>query len=713
MTQVASPFIALEPVHSLPGRVRYRFRLRRDEALNRREITLAIEQLPGVADVRLNLAVRVLVINFDPGVTNAESLGAAILALTMRKAAPRKIESVAEEEMAAVVVCGALLLGQQALPPILHLPTTLFAALPVFSGAVDDLFRKGVSSHVLEALAVAISAARKDYTAANVTTFMLALGEYLEHSIARRSDDLLKNLLRPDTGMVWIDDGGSERQIEAGELCVGNVVIVGAGATIPVDGTVLGGEALVNEASMTGESRPVSRSRGDAVLSGTTVEEGRLRVYAEQVGARTAVARIADYVEQSLASKSEAQRSASRLADQLVPAVLGLAGATWLASGDWQRAAAVLQADYSCALKLATPVAFKAGMYRSGHAGILFKGGNIVERLAEADTFVFDKTGTLTTGMLTVTDSIAFDPHYSADDLIDLAASVEEHYFHPLALAVVEAARKHHGHHFDHKEVEFIAAHGVASVIDGKRIVVGSRHFVEEDEGIPVGRHRPTLERLYREGKSLLYIGFGGHLLGIIALKDQVRETSAATLSRLRALGVERIVMLTGDHRQRAAEMAEELGLDEFHAELLPEQKAEIIGRLKAEGRRIAFVGDGINDAPALAGAHVGIAMAKGADIARLTSDMALLEDGIERVADAKALANATMQRIAANFRLTVGANTAILAAAAFGKLSPVASSILHNGSTIAILLNALRATKSPLGGNGPKARLAEMHHSG
>ncbi len=692
MTHMAScsPFTRLETVHRLGDRVRFRYQA--SGPLDAASVAQAVRNLPGVCAARLNPAARSLTVEFEPEQTDCTRLHAALLQLDVppERAVLGRIER--HDDLVGVASSGALLLGQRLVPASLMLPATLAVALPVFAEAVDDLRHEGITSHVLEALAVAISAARRDFTAANATSFMLALGEYLEQSIARRSDELLKELLRPDTRQVWVEIDGQERQIASDAVEIGMTVIVAAGAAVPIDGTVLGGEAVLNETAMTGESRPIAKKRGDRVLSGTLVEEGRLRVYAEHVGRNTAAARIADYVEHSLAAKSQAQLGAARLADRLVPAVLGLAGTTWLLTGDWQRAAAVLQADYSCALKLATPVAFKAAMHRAGTQGILFKGGDVVERLAEADTFVFDKTGTLTTGQLAVTDAIAFDPSYSPKDIIDLAASVEEHYFHPLALAVVSAARQHHGRHFDHKEVEFIAAHGVASIIDGQRIVVGSRHFIEDDEGISLERHRQRLEVLFRQGKTLLYIGFGGRLLGIIALKDQLRPASPATLQRLRSLGVKRIVMLTGDHRERAQELADELGLDAFHAELLPQEKAELVARMKAEGARIAFVGDGINDAPALAGAHVGIAMQKGADIARLTADVALLEDGIERVADAKALAVSTMKRIDKNFRLTIAANTGILAAAASGRLSPVASSVAHNGSTIAILLNALRA---------------------
>ncbi|MDQ7988361.1 MAG: heavy metal translocating P-type ATPase [Candidatus Dactylopiibacterium sp.] len=689
-------FSLLESAHQVRGRGRWRYRCAAgtpDDALT---LARAAENLPGVEEARVNPRARSLVVRYDAGKTSAAALETALRALTPQRPAGARgaARATLPEAPTGVVTSLATLLGTQYLPPSLKLPATLAASLPLMRHAVSDGLENGLSSHVLEAMAVAISMARKDYLAANTTTFMLELGEYLEDSIARRSDEMLKHLLSPVGPEVWVERDGAEALIAAEDVRVGDTVIVATGTIVPIDGTVLSGEGTVNEAAMTGESTPVAKARGDSVLSGTLMEEGRLRVYAEQVGRRTAAARIADYVEQSLHAKSEAQLNAARLADRLVPIVLGLAGTAYAVSGDWQRAAAVLQADYSCALKLATPVAFKSAMYGAGQNGILVKGATALERLAEADTFVFDKTGTLTSGTLEVTDALAFDRSFSPDELIWLAASVEEHYFHPLALAVVNAAKNKQGRHFDHTEVEFVVAHGVASEVAGKRIVVGSRHFVEEDEGIPVARHEKAIAGLYREGKTLLYVGYGGRLIGVLALKDRLRENSAATVRRLREMGVRRVIMLTGDHQERAAELAAELGLDGFHAELLPEDKARLIGEMAAAGERIAFVGDGINDAPALAGAHVGIAMQQGADIARLSADIALLEDDIGRVADAKALACATMRLIRTNYRLAVGLNTGILGAASLGMLSPILTSALHNGSTIAILLNALRGRR-------------------
>jgi len=692
-------FSRLVMLHETRERVRFRYRCRPGTTFDPRQIARALEAIKGVLKVRVNPVICSVVIAFERDVTDAGTLGAAILGLSppdMPLPAGKHHTSDAAR-LGAVILSAATLLISRSLQTSLLMPVAFATAVPLLGEAVDDFLEKGITSHVLEALAVAISIGRHDYLTANTTSFLLALGEYLEHSIERRSDDLLKHLLQPSGADVWVERDGAELLIEVNAVQVGDTVIAATGTVIPVDGTVLGGEALVNEATMTGESVPVMRERGDRVLSGTLVEEGRLRIYAEQVGRQAAASRIADFVEQSLAVKSETQLEASRLADRTVPMVLGLAGATWLVALDGERVAAVLQADYSCALKLATPVAFKAAMYRAGHSGILIKGASALERLAQADTFVFDKTGTLTKGALQVTDSISFGSDYTPEDLINLAASVEEHYFHPIAQAVVEAA--HHldrQHHFNHQAVEFVVAHGVASVINGRRIVVGSRHFIEDDEGISVAAHAALIDSLHEDGKTLLYIGFGGTLVGVLALTDTVRDNSAATVARLRELGVKRILMLTGDHRERARALAEELGLDEFRAGLLPDEKARLLQELAAQGARIAFVGDGVNDAPALSGALVGIAMHCGADIARLASDITLLEDDIGRIADARTLALATRGLIDSNFRLTVGLNTGILSAAAFGLLSPVAASMLHNGSTIAILLRALAGAGLP-----------------
>jgi heavy metal translocating P-type ATPase len=690
-------FQTLDLAHVTTGRARFRYRglapLLADTS-GMAALQARILALQGVRVARFNPRARSLVVEFDPATTTVDALRRALLALPLEASS---IAHANEQTTHAPDVYLSLLnlIASGSLPQGVRLPLSLVAALPLCKAALEDFRASGMTSHVLEAIAVAISLMRRDFTAANTTTFMLALGERLENSIARRSDELLKHLLRPGCDEVWVLQDGEEVAIPADQVQVGDTVVVGMGGIIPVDGTVLSGDAMVSEAAMTGEGAAVHKERGQRARSGTVVEEGRLLIYAEQVGAATTVARIADYVERSLTAKSATQMNAAALADKLVPTVLKLAGASFLVSGDWRRAAAVLQADYSCALKLAIPVAFKSAMYGAGREHILIKGADALEKLAEADTFIFDKTGTLTSGDLEVTDAITFDDSFSPQDLIWLAASVEEHYFHPLAQAVVAAAQTIEGRHFAHTEVEFVVAHGVASVVEGKRIVVGSRHFVEQHERIDTTPWQDEIDRLYGAGKILLYIGYGGKLLGVLGLKDALRPESQAVIAQLRELGVKRILMLTGDHRSRARELAEALGLDDFHAELLPEDKAGIVEKLKNEGAKIAFIGDGINDAPALAAAHVGIAMQKGADVARLAADIALLEDNTGSVVVAKAIANAAMRRIATNYQLTLGMNTGILGAAALGLLSPVTASVLHNGSTIAILLNAFRKIKS------------------
>lgn len=686
---MAAWFSALELRHQTPTRIRFTYRCTKGAPILGGPIQDAVACLPGVKRATVNPAARSLAIEFDPAVTGLTELQLGLQRLNPDTALAAG--ATAPISVGPVVLTGTALLASSRLALGLQQPAAIGAALPVFEEAIEDLLHEGVTSHVLEAVAIAISIGRKDYLAANTTSFLLALGEYLERSIERRSDDLLKHLLHPSTPEVWVERDGAEILLDAKSVRVGDTVIAATGNVVPVDGTVLGGEALVNESTMTGESVPVVRKRGDRVLSGTLVDEGRIRIYAERVGAESAAARIAAFVEQSLSVKSKTQLEAARLADKLVPTVIGLAGLTWFATGSWDRVAAILQADYSCALKLATPVAFKAAMARGGHNGILIKGAGALERLAAVDTFVFDKTGTLTSGQLRVTDAVSFNKQFTPEDLINLAASVEEHYFHPLAQAVVAAAHDlGRPHHFHHSEVEFVVAHGVASVIKGQRIVVGSRHFIEDDEGISLNGHHKALDRLQSDGKTLLYIGFGGSLLGVIALTDTLRTNAKATLQRLRELGAKKLVMLTGDQEDRARAMAETLGLDEYHAGLLPDQKAAILARLAGEGAKLAFVGDGVNDAPALTGASVGIAMHHGADVARLAADIALLEDDIAGVADAKALAVATKKLIDSNYKLTLGLNSGILGAAAFGLLSPVAASMLHNGSTIGTLLRAL-----------------------
>ena len=569
------------------------------------------------------------------------------------------------------------------------------AALPMLKNGVQELYEEGLTSGVLEALAVGVSLARKDYIAANGTNAMLELGEYIEETTVHRSDDLIKELAKPNVKETWIEldiDGKKELKfVETATIKVGDIVVVGAGDTIAIDGHIISGTSSVNQVSMTGESQAVKKERGDRVISGTVVEEGRIKVWAESVGEDTATARIKSYISTTLSEKSSVGLKATKLADKLVPVTLGLAGFSYLLSRDMETVASVLQADYSCALKLATPVAFKTSIAKAGKNGIMIKGAKSLEALCDADTFVFDKTGTLTYGELAVEKITSFDKKWSEDDILNLTASAEEHYFHPVAEAIVNAAKAKGFVHMHHEEVEFIVAHGVKTMVEGKEVVIGSRHFLEDDEGLDFSKHEKAIEACLLDGRTLLYIGYGKKLLGTIGMRDKVRKNAKAMIEKLKKLGVKRTIMITGDIEAKANILAKELGIDKVYANMKPKDKANIINEIKADGYKVAFVGDGINDAPALMSSHVGISMSRGADIAKATADIGLLKDDIEGVSEAKELAVKTMGLINMNFNATVGINSIILLGATFGFFKPLTTAVLHNGTTIGLLANSMK----------------------
>ncbi|MFW5618587.1 MAG: heavy metal translocating P-type ATPase, partial [Campylobacter hyointestinalis] len=470
----------------------------------------------------------------------------------------------------------------------------------------------------------------------------------------------------------------------------GDIVVVSTGESIAIDGYIVEGSASINQVSMTGEAQPVKKERGDLVMSGTIVEEGRIKIWAELIGDETTTNRIKKYIQSSLNEKSNIGLKATKLANKLVPVTLGLAGLSYLINKNTMSMASVLQADYSCALKLATPVAFKTSISRCGRDGILIKGAKAIEALSAADTFVFDKTGTLTYGNLSVSEIYSFDENISPNELLNLSASAEEHYFHPVAEAIVKAARQRGFHHIYHEEVEFIVAHGVKTTVKGKEVIIGSRHFLEDDEMVDFRAHKDRLDVLENSGLALLYIAYDKKLIGVIALKDEIRANARDCISKLKEYGVKEIIMLSGDIKSKAEEVAKNLGIDRVFANCLPTDKAKIIENLRNSGKKVAFIGDGINDAPSLVKANVGISMSKGADIAKASAYISLLKDDICSVAKVKLIANKTMDKINTNFKATVGINSAILLGATLGKLNPIQTAVLHNGTTIALLLNSL-----------------------
>lgn len=702
MKSKSAESVRLKLVHRLENRARFSYALKKDSAIQAIPLRLAIEEIKGIKSVRINEILHNIIIVYEGNLARIEREIFAVLKkllTTSRHKIPSASVWTLRDEIpssAEVVRSATALISEPFIVP--QLPKAAFSAIaayPLLKSGVQEAFSEGVTSRVLEALAVAISLYRADFRTANSTNFMLTLGEYIEEMTMYKSDDLLKELSKPQGGEAWVEkhiNGKSDLVLtKAEDLKIGDIVVVGAGDSILIDGHIVSGEAMVNQISMTGEATPIKRARGDRVLSGTIVQEGRIKVWAESVGTQTATARIKSYIQETLTQKSSIQLSASKMADKLVPITLGLAILSFIFNRDLTRVASVLQADYSCALKLATPVAFKSAISSAGKNGIIIKGAKSLESLNEAEIFVFDKTGTLTKGALEVVEVHSFSPSWDKEQILNLSASIEEHYFHPVAEAIVKAAKERKFNHIHHDEVTFIVAHGVKSQINGKQVLMGNRHFLEDDEGVYMKAHDNTIKSLLKSGHTPLFISYDGELLGLILLKDTLRPNAKTAIARLRKSGVKQIIMLTGDEENKAREIAKELGIDRFYAKLLPTQKAEILENIMSEGYKVAFVGDGINDAPALIKAHSGIGMCKGADIAKASADIVLLKDDIESVADAREFAIECLKKVNKNFKITVVVNSAILALATFGKLSPIQTAFLHNGTTIGLLLNALR----------------------
>ncbi|WP_086246071.1 heavy metal translocating P-type ATPase [Campylobacter devanensis] len=689
-------------LHKTKSRARFGYEGSVDPLLLR----VAIDSLPNVIDVRINGIIKSIIISYEGSLNQIQNQISDILKSNEIKSQSKSkkdsyiaLRSEIPSSSEVVRAASALAIAPFLRSPGLSLSFSLLASFPLLKSGLKETFSEGITSRSLEAAAVAISLYLKDYKAANSTNFMLTLGEYIEELTMYKSDDLIKELAKQKGGMAWVesitDSKVTLRQIPSDDIQIGDIVVVGAGDTIYIDGHIIDGEALINQISMTGEATPASKSRGDRVLSGTIVQEGRIKIWAEAVGDHTATNRIKSYIQSTLDERSNQELTASKMADSLVPITLSLAGLSYAMTGELVRAASVLQADYSCALKLTTPVAFKSAISSAAKEGIIVKGAKSLESLQLSEIFVFDKTGTLTNGDLEVLKVHSFHQDWDANQVLNLAASIEEHYFHPVAQAVVRAAKENNFDHFHHDEVTFIVAHGVKSEVGKKSVVIGSRHFLEDDECISFQEHSKEIDEILKNGDTPLFIGFDGKLLGVILLKDTIRPNSKEALKRLKKSGVKEFIMLTGDSKSKAKAIAKELGITNYYAELLPTDKAKILDEimLKAakHGQKVAFVGDGINDAPALVRADIGIGMHKGADIAKASADVVLLRDDIEAVADARELAISCLSKVNNSFKVTVGVNSLILILASLGKLSPIQTAIAHNGTTIALLLNALR----------------------
>ena len=595
-----------------------------------------------------------------------------------------------EEKLVAKVVCKAAC--TLFLPPPLRLARILWHMVPFVRRGLGCLLRRRIKVELLDALSISISACRRDFGTAGMVMFLLEVGELLEEWTRKKSVADLARCMSLNVDRVWLRTAQGEVLVPVSQIQPGDAVVVRAGGIIPVDGLVLEGEVTVNQASLTGESIPVPKRPGGAVYAGTVVEEGECVLEVKQASGQSRYDQIVHMIEQSEQMKSEAESKAANLADKLVPYTFIGSLMSFVLTRNVARALSVLMVDFSCALKLAMPLAVLSAMREAGRAHITVKGGKFLEAVAAADTIVFDKTGTLTHACPRVAQVVSFGGKEESE-MLRLAACLEEHFPHSMANAVVEEAKRRGLRHEEyHSKVEYLVAHGIASTVDEERVLIGSAHFVFEDEGcvIPEGEQE-RFDALPPE-YSHLYLAVGGQLAAVICISDPLREEAKEVLAALRALGIGKTVMLTGDSCRTAAAIAAQVGVDEFHSEVLPADKAEYVARLRQEGHTVLMVGDGINDSPALSEADAGIAVSDGAAIAREIADITIAADSLWELVELRRIAMALMARIHGNYRFVIGFNGALIALGVAGLLPPAVSATLHNLSTLGVSLRSMRA---------------------
>lgn len=555
------------------------------------------------------------------------------------------------------------------------------------------LLQRKIEVPVLDATAITVSLVTKDFSTASSIMFLLGIGELLEEWTHKKSVDDLARSMSLNVSKVWLrTPENQEILVESSKIEKGDKVVVHMGNVIPFDGEVLDGDAMVNQASLTGESVPVQRTVGNTVFAGTVVEEGEITIRVKEVEGNNRFDQIVTMIEESEKLKSELEGKAEHYADKLVPWTLGATGLTYLLTRNVTKAMSILMVDFCCALKLAMPISVLSAIREASLYNVTVKGGKFLEAVAEADTIVFDKTGTLTKAHPTVVDVVNFNDEYSSDDMLRVAACLEEHFPHSMAKAVVDAAsKKGLSHEEMHTKVEYIVAHGIATSINGKRTVIGSYHFVFEDEKCVVPEGKKSLFESLPLYYSHLYLAIEGKLSAVICIEDPLRDEAAAVVTSLKKAGISKVVMMTGDSERTASVIAKKVGVDEYYAEVLPEDKAAFVEREKAKGRKVIMIGDGINDSPALSAANVGIAISDGAEIAREIADITVGSDDLYQIVTLKYISNALMKRIKSNYRKIVGFNSGLIVLGVAGVLPPTTTALLHNGSTILISVNSMK----------------------
>ena len=586
---------------------------------------------------------------------------------------------------------------------VLHYGSKLFLPMPVRAvitsvksvkyiwHGIRCLLHGKIEVPVLDATAISVSVFRRDYATAGSVMFLLGIGEIIEEWTHKKSVGDLARSMSLNVNKVWLKRNEQEILVKSSDIEPGDHVVIRMGNVIPFDGEVVTGEGMVNQASLTGESLPVRRSVGQSVFAGTVLEEGEIEVLVKAVSGSTRFEKIVTMIEDSEKLKSSVEGKAEHLADRLVPYTLLGTGAVWLLTRNITKTLSVLMVDFSCALKLAMPITVLSAIREAGENNITVKGGKFLEAVADADTIVFDKTGTLTKATPTVKEIVAFS-EYSENDLLCIAACLEEHFPHSMAKAVVDAAKERHLSHEEmHSKVEYVVAHGISSSIDDKKVLIGSSHFIFEDEGCTIPSEYQDRYDLLKPEYSHLYLAIEKQLVAVICIEDPLREEATEMVRDLKKAGIRKVVMMTGDSERTAAAIAKRVGVDEYYAEVLPEDKANFVEKEKAEGRKVIMIGDGINDSPALSAADAGIAISDGAEIAREIADITIAADDLREVVTLKLLANAMMKRIHKNYRNIVGINSGLILLGVTGIVQPTVSALLHNASTLMISLGSMK----------------------
>lgn len=586
---------------------------------------------------------------------------------------------------------------------VLHYGSKLFLPMPVRAvitsvksvkyiwHGIRCLMHGKIEVPVLDATAISVSVFRRDYATAGSVMFLLGIGEIIEEWTHKKSVGDLARSMSLNVNKVWLKRNEQEILVKSSDIEPGDHVVIRMGNVIPFDGEVVTGEGMINQASLTGESLPVRRSVGQSVFAGTVLEEGEIEVLVKAVSGSTRFEKIVTMIEDSEKLKSSVEGKAEHLADRLVRYTLLGTGAVWLLTRNITKTLSVLMVDFSCALKLAMPITVLSAIREAGENNITVKGGKFLEAVADADTIVFDKTGTLTKATPTVKEIVAFS-EYSENDLLRIAACLEEHFPHSMAKAVVDAAKERHLFHEEmHSKVEYVVAHGISSSIDDKKVLIGSSHFIFEDEGCTIPSEYQDRYDSLKPEYSHLYLAIEKQLVAVICIEDPLREEATEMVRDLKKAGIRKVVMMTGDSERTAAAIAKRVGVDEYYAEVLPEDKANFVEKEKAEGRKVIMIGDGINDSPALSAADAGIAISDGAEIAREIADITIAADDLREVVTLKLLANAMMKRIHKNYRNIVGINSGLILLGVTGIVQPTVSALLHNASTLMISLGSMK----------------------